>query len=182
MNGEFNIKKFAAFLKSFWGILASFTVILPTIIYVLNSKQIKDSVLGDYYVGIPTTFAILVIPFVFLFEDNLALLHKARKYSIIFACTSLVALFTFITIKNIYIMDTYYTVSNPFGGGWTEIHEKRNGEIMLATYSYGGEKPKKEELRVNTLELISLVFYSISIILLTISFSTVGVFFYTKAT
>ena len=180
MTGEFNIKKFGLFLKSFWGLLASFSVILPTLIYFLNTTQIKSSVLSEYYIGIPTTFALLVIPFTFLFEDKFSVLKFARKTSISFSILSLITLFSFLVIKNIYITNTYYAKSSLGGYGRIEIREDKYGNIEIQVFDESAKNPKSVEQRTNILELVSLVFYTISIILLTAAFSGLGVFYYTK--
>ena len=181
MQGEFNFKKFAIFLKSFWGILAAFTTILPTIIYFTNTDQIQRSVLNEYYIGIPTTFSLLVIPFIFLYEDKLSHIESVRKSSIVFIAISLVSLFSFLTIKNIYVVDTkYLEVSS--SGDFLRISKSKEGNVLISTYSSRKDtEPIREEQKVQVLELISLFFYSCSIILLTTSFSGIGVFFYSKS-
>lgn len=182
MTGQFDFKKFSTFLKSFWGILAGFTAVLPTIIYFTNSGQIKDSIIHDYYIGIPTTFSLLCIPFVFLYEDSLSDLRLARKMSLLLTICALLLNLSFITIKNFYIADKSYTIRHPSGNSKVKILESRTGKIQLQTYNPHDADPEKEEIRVNFLELVSLLLYSFSIILLTASFATLGVFFYTKHT
>ncbi|WP_312766334.1 hypothetical protein [Epilithonimonas sp.] len=181
MTGAFNFHKFATFLKSFWGLLASFTVILPTIIYFLNTRQIKDSALSEYYIGLPTTFALLTIPFVFLFEDKLSILSKARNLSVVFAILSFITLSSFLTLKSIYIGDTYYTVRGENGYGRIEVNESSTGDIRFTTYDSNSKKPIEQKDRINVLELISVILYTLSIIFLTTAFSGLGVFFYSKS-
>lgn len=181
MIGEFNFNKFAKFLKSFWGILSAFTVSLPTIIYFMSTAQIKESVLSEYYLGIPTTFALLVIPFVFLYEDMFSALKIVRKSSIIFITLSFITLFSFLTIKNIYIADKLYTTEGKTNNERIEIKENKKGIILLETYLNDSIVPIKQEERINILELISLCFFSLCIIFLTVSFSSIGVFFYSKS-
>src|SRR6476661_1345362 len=123
MRGEFNIHKFGAFLKSFWGLLASFTVVLPTIIYLANSAQIKSSVLAEYYIGIPTTFALLIIPFAFLYEDKLANIGTARRASTAFFILALGTFFAFLVVKNVYMPDRKYEIDQTGNTGRREIEE-----------------------------------------------------------
>ena len=134
MTGEFNIQKFGAFLKSFWGLLASFTVVLPTIIYFLNASQIKSSILSDYYLGIPTTFALLTIPFSFLFEDKLSFAKVARRIAITFSVFAFCALFSFVAIKSLYIGNRIYSEKEA-DGSIIKIEEKDNGEIYRRTFN-----------------------------------------------
>jgi len=181
MTGEFNFQKFATFLKSFWGLLASITIILPTIIYFLNAAQIKSSILNDFYLGIPTTFALLTIPLIFLFEDKLSILKSARKMAIIFFGLSLLVLFTFLVIKNIYIGDKFYSRFDNFGNTRIETSEKKEGLILIQTFDTLHSDPIKEEKRTNALEMVSLFLYTLTIIFLTASFSGLGVFFYSKS-
>ena len=181
MTGEFNFTKFAKFLRSFWGTLSAFTVSLPTIIYFLSTEQIKDSVLSEYYIGIPTTFAILVIPFIFLYEDILSSLTSVRKSSIVFIILSFLTLFSFLTVKNIYIAEKVYTKQDNLTNEIIKIQENKKGLISLETYSSENSNPIKQEERINILELISLCLFSLSIIFLTVSFSSLGIFFYTKS-
>jgi hypothetical protein len=152
-----------------------------TIIYFLNTKQIKASILSEYYLGLPTTFALLGIPFVFLFEERLTSMPVARKMSVAFAIGSVVLIFSFLIVKNIYVTDTYYTSTSDCGLTNIRVKEANNGEISLSTYGEGGTAPIKEEHRVNALEIASLLLYFLSIIGLTVSFSSLGVFFYTKS-
>lgn len=180
MSGEFNFQKFILFLKSFWGLLASITVILPTIIYFINGSQAKASVLSDYYLGVPTTFCLLTIPVVFLFEDKLASVITARKLALILIVLSMIFLFSFLTIKNFYIGDKSYVILGENGVGKVEIDENREGQIVIATYKFNNDPPVKKEQRVNVLELISLFFYTITIVSLTAAFSGLGVFLYVK--
>ena len=181
MKGEFNFNKFAKFLKSFWGILSAFTVSLPTIIYFLSTEQIKDSMLSEYYIGIPTTFAILVVPFIFLYEDKLSSLTRVRKWSIISIVLSFLTLFSFLTVKNIFIVDKVYTTQGNLVDERIRISESKEGLISLDTFSGQNIKPIKQEIRINILELVSLCLFSLCIIFLTVSFSSLGIFFYTKS-
>ena len=181
MIGEFNFQKFGTFLKSFWGLLASITVILPTIIYFLNASQIKSSILNDFYIGIPTTFALLTIPLIFLFEDKLSVLNSARKTAFLFFGLSLLVLFTFLVIKNIFIGDRVYSKSDSYGNTRTEISEKKDGQILIQTFDTLHSDPIKQERRTNALEMFSLFLYTLTIIFLTASFSALGVFFYAKS-
>lgn len=181
MTGEFNIQKFLAFLKSFWGLLALFTAVFPTIIYFLNASQIKSSILNDYYLGIPTTFALLTIPFTFLFEDKLSSSKFVRKLSLIFSLIAFLFLFSFLIVKSLYISDKIYSIPRENGYGRIEIKEKQDGQIFKETFDSLNSNPIKEERAVNILEVISLVIYTISIVFLTASFSMLGVFFYIKS-
>ncbi len=183
MGAEFNFKKFSKFLKSFWGILAAFTVLLPSIIYVLKTKQIQDSVLGEYYIGIPTTFTLLVIPFIFLYEDQLSSLKLVRKVSLSFIILALITLFSFLAIKSVFVINKKYSENgSDISNTIIKYEENSNGLIYSATYSLKNldEALEKEE-GINVLELFSLALYSLSIIFLGVSFSTLGVFFYTKS-
>ncbi len=115
MAGEFNFRKFAKFLRSFWGILASFTVVLPTIIYFSNTTQIKNSVLAEFYIGVPTSFALIAIPFVFLYEDRLSSISTVRRSSIVFIVISFISLFSFMAIKSIFIKDRVHSYTDANG-------------------------------------------------------------------
>lgn len=181
MTGDFNFTKFARFLKSFWGILSAFTVSLPTIIYFLSTEQIKESILSEYYLGIPTTFAILVIPFVFLYEDELSFLKRVRKSSILLIALSFLTLFSFLTVKNIYIADRVYSIPGASTNARIQVKENKMGAILFETYINEKQEPIKQEERINILELISLCLFSLSVIFLTVSFSCLGVFFYKKS-
>lgn len=186
MKGEFNVHKFGAFLKSFWGLLASFTVVLPTIIYLANTAQVKASVLSEYYLGVPTTFALLVIPFSFLFEDKLSDTSTARITSSILFILALTAFFSFLVVKNVYMADRIYRVSQTNDTGRKEISESINGLVVEETYMLNmglvtsEDKPIRKERRTNVLELVSLALYTSCVIFLTAAFSGLGVFFYTR--
>lgn len=182
MTGSFNFQKFAIFLKSFWGILASFVIVLPTIIYLLKTGNVNNSVISGYYISIPTTFSLLVIPFVFLFEDVIAQLNKARKAAVIFSFGALITLFGFLIIKKVMVTDKLYSVQG-VGSIKTDINETAEGAVKSMVVNYAvPQYPQtvSQELGINVWEIASLSLYSISIIMLTAAFSIVGVFFYSR--
>jgi hypothetical protein len=195
MSDAFNVNKFFVFLKSFWGLLAAFSVSLPTLIYFLSTKQIQSSIIGEYYLGLPTSLALLTIPFVFLYEDKLFDISVARRISIILISSSIFLFFSFLVTKNIFVLDKVYKPINE-NGQITYIHSSRQGEILIEIYSeYDPRKPYRNELdnkiniqpdaiskekRVSYFELLSLALFTSTIILLTASFSTLGVFYYSR--
>lgn len=182
MTGSFNFQKFAIFLKSFWGILASFVVILPTIIYLLKTGNVNTSVISGYYVSIPTTFSLLVIPFVFLFEDVLSQLKKARKAAVVFSFGALITLFAFLVTKKVMVTDKTYSVYET-GYLSTDVSENAAGAVEMTVVNYAlPQHPQtvRRELGINIWEIVSLSLYSISIIMLTAAFAIVGVFFYSR--
>lgn len=183
MEAEFNFKKFAKFLKSFWGILAAFTVILPSIIYFLKTKQIQDSIIGEYYLGIPTTFTLLVIPFIFLYEDKFSSLKFVRNISLSFIVLALLTLFSFLTVKSVFVVNKRYSESGGISSNTLILYEEnRNGEIYISKYNLKDlDKAIEEEQSINILELVSLALYTLSVIFLGVAFSTLGVFFYLKS-
>jgi hypothetical protein len=197
-NVNFNFQKFAIFLKSFWGILAVLSAALPTIIFILKTDLISGSILSQYYITIPTTFSILVIPFIFLYQDRLSDLKNARQNSVLFILLSIVLIFGFLIVKTKFVTDTYYTT-------YTNPNEKINQTLrdstvagvtrickVLTKNSSDGKiansyfqctnmtDPVKQENSVNNFELLSVALYTLSILFTTLSFSSLGIFFYTR--
>lgn len=196
-NVNFNFQKFAIFLKSFWGILAVLSAALPTIIFFLKTDLVSDSTISQYYITIPTTFSILVIPFIFLYQDKLSDLKNARRNSVLFILLSIFLIFGFLIVKTKFVTDTYYTtytnpyekINQPFKDSTVaevtriykiETKNSRNGKIANSYFQTNSIDPVKEEMSVNNFELLSVTLYTFSILFTTLSFSCLGIFFYTR--
>ncbi len=194
---SFNFSRFVVFLKSFWGSLAILSTSLPAIIYLLKTDLIKSSVIAEYYVSIPTTFCLLVIPFTFLFEDKLSSISRARSKSILFILLALMFSFGFLYIKTNKVLDgTRITSPNPTlkVGSSTdstygtlrkictiEKNTAKNGAVKVREFSCEGGVEIGSKDYINDLELLSVTLYTFSILFTTISFSCLGIFYYSNS-
>ena len=67
----------------------------------------------------------------------------------------------------------------------TEYEETRNGEINKARYRIGNDTENKRDrskrlIEINKFEFLCLVLFTFSIIFLTSSFASLGIFYYSK--